>query len=317
MAVNEMRAVLADKLEELMKENENIVVVDADLAKANGTIRLRKIFPDRAMDVGVAEQNMTSFAAGLASYGFIPFIGSFTPFATRRNCDQLAISVCYAKQNVKIIGSDPGVSAELNGGTHMSFEDIAVLRSLPRMVIFEPVDAIQLEQSVRQIADYNGPVYIRLFRKRLDDFFPAGYRFDLFKNDVVKTGADVTIFATGILCFEAMKAAKALADEGIDAEVVNVHTIKPLERESVLKSVRKTGCAVTAENHSVVGGLHSAIAEAVTESCPVPIAAIGAQDHFGEGRPDGLSDEKYKMTGKRYSGRREKSDKTKKREFMI
>ncbi|MEA5010474.1 MAG: transketolase C-terminal domain-containing protein [Angelakisella sp.] len=296
MANKEMRAVLAEKLEELMLTNDKIVVVDADLAKANGTWGLRQKFPQRALDVGICEQNMTSFAAGLASYGFIPFIGSFTAFATRRTCDQLAISVCYAKQNVKIIGSDPGISAELNGGTHMSFEDIAVLRSLPGMVIFEPVDAVQLEQSLPQIVDYNGPVYIRLFRKPLERVMPEGYTFDLFQADVLREGTDVSIFATGLMVQEAVKAVELLAAEGISAELVNVHTIKPLDKETILTSVRKTGCAVTAENHNVVGGLKSAVAELLSEEYPVPMKAIGVQDHFGEVAKMDYLMKKYKMT---------------------
>lgn len=161
----EMRAVLADQLLEMMHHDPDIVVLDADLAKANGTLKLRDTYPERAFDVGIAEQNMASIAAGLSSYGFVPFIGSFTPFATRRICDQIAISICYAKQNVKIIGSDPGITAELNGGTHMSVEDIGVLRSIPGILIFEPVDAVQLAQALPQIVEYPGPVYIRLFRK--------------------------------------------------------------------------------------------------------------------------------------------------------
>lgn len=292
----EMRAVLAEKLEELMSKDDRIMVIDADLAKANGTWGLRAKFPERALDVGIAEQNMTSFAAGLASYGFVPFIGSFTPFATRRNCDQLAISVCYAKQNVKIIGSDPGVSAELNGGTHMSFEDIAVLRSLPGMVIFEPADAVQLEQSLEQIVAYNGPVYIRLFRKVIDNVMPEGYKFDLFKADRLITGSDVSIFASGIMVHESLKAVELLAKEGIKAELINVHTIKPLDNDTVLESARKTGCVVTAENHSVVGGLKSAIAELLCETNPVPIRAIGVQDHFGEVSMMPYLLKKYKMT---------------------
>lgn len=292
----EMRAILAEKLEELMTKNENIVVVDADLAKANGTWALREKFPERALDVGIAEQNMTSFAAGLASYGFIPFIGSFTAFATRRNCDQLAISVCYAKQNVKIIGSDPGISAELNGGTHMSFEDIAVIRSLPGMVIFEPSDGVQLAQGLQQIAAYNGPVYIRLFRKAVEDIMPADYTFDLFKADLLREGDDVSVFASGLMLEEALKAAELLKAEGISAEVINIHTIKPLDNEAVLGSVQKTRCAVTAENHNIIGGLYSAVSELLSGSMPVPIKAVGVRDHFGEVAKMDYLKTKYHMT---------------------
>lgn len=296
MANKEMRAVLAEELERMMDQDGRIVVVDADLAKANGTWALRKKFPDRALDVGIAEQNMTSFAAGLASYGFIPFIGSFTAFATRRNCDQLAISVCYAKQNVKIIGSDPGISAELNGGTHMSFEDIAVLRSLPGMVIFEPVDEVQLRQSLPQIVAHDGPVYIRLFRKAIETVMPENYTFDLFRADQLREGSDVSIFASGIMVQESLKALELLAAENISAELINIHTIKPLDEEAVLRSIRKTGCVVTAENHNVIGGLGSAVAEVLGRACPAPMEMIGVQDHFGEVAKVPYLKQKYHMT---------------------
>lgn len=292
----EMRQVLAEELDKIMEKDERIAVIDADLARANGTIGLRKKYPDRAFDVGIAEQNMASIAAGLAAYGFIPFIGSFTPFATRRICDQIAISIMYAKRNVKIIGTDPGISAELNGGTHMSFEDIGVIRSIPGIVIFEPVDAIQLAKSIPQIIDYDGAVYIRLFRKPLPQIFDEEYKFDLFKADVLKEGSDVSIFASGIMLNEAINAQKMLEEKGINAELVNVHTIKPIDRETVLNSVRKTGAAVTCENHNIIGGLKSAVAEVLIEEFPVPLRAIGINDHFGEvGKMDYLKN-KYKMT---------------------
>ena len=179
----EMRQAFALELEKAMNENENIVVLNADLAKPNGMGNFSEKFPDRAINVGIAEQNMASIAAGMSSYGLIPFICSFTPFATRRICDQIAISICYANQNVKIVGTDPGISAEYNGGTHMSFEDIGVLRSIPNMVIFEPVDNAQLINIFPQILKYKGPVYIRMFRKNTPDIFDANEKFDLFKNN--------------------------------------------------------------------------------------------------------------------------------------
>ena len=294
----EMRQVLGDILDAMMEKDERIVVIDADLARANGTLSLRDKYPERAFDVGVAEQNMTSIAAGMAAYGFIPFIGSFTPFATRRICDQITISVAYAKRNVKIIGSDPGVSAELNGGTHMSMEDIGVIRSIPGMVIFEPVDAVQLAKALPKIVEYDGVVYIRMFRKASPIVFGDDYEFDLFKADIVKEGKDVTLFASGIMVHEAIKAAELLKAEGIDAEIINIHTIKPVDREAVVKSARKTGAVVTCENHNVIGGLKSAVAEVLIEECPVPLKAIGVQDHFGEVAKIDYLKEKYHMTAK-------------------
>lgn len=292
----EMRQVFGSIVEEMMGKDERIVVIDIDLAKANGTIKLREKFPDRAFDVGIAEANAASIAAGMAAYGFVPFITTFTPFATRRMCDQIAISITYAKRNVKIVGTDPGISAELNGGTHMSMEDIGVLRSIPNIVIFEPVDNVQLAKALPQIVDYDGPVYIRMFRKATPAVFGDDYKFDLFKADTVREGKDVTLFASGIMVGESIKAADMLKAEGIEAEIINIHTIKPIDREAVVKSARKTGAVVTCENHNVVGGLKSAVAEVLIEECPVPMKAIGIQDHFGEVAKIDYLKKKYHMT---------------------
>lgn len=287
----EMRAIFAAELDRMMQNDERIVVIDADLSKANGTLFLRDKYPERAFDVGVAEQNMASIAAGLASYGFVPFITTFCPFATRRICDQVAISIAYAGQNVKIVGSDPGISAELNGGTHMSMEDIGVLRSIPSMVIFEPVDGIQLKKAMPQILEHDGPVYLRLFRKKRPRIVPEDYEFNLFKADVLREGNAVTIAATGIMVEEALKAHAGLKEMDIEAEIINVHTIKPLDSATILESVQKTGCIVTAENHNVIGGLRSAVAETISENFPVPLKSVGVQDVFGEvGRLDELKE---------------------------
>lgn len=292
----EMRQVFVKTLDEMMEKDDRICVLDADLAKANGTLSLRKKYPERAFDVGIAEQNMAAVAAGLASYGFIPFIGSFTPFATRRICDQVAISIAYAKRNVKIVGSDPGLSAELNGGTHMSMEDIGVLRSIPNMVIFEPVDAVQFKKSLPKIIEYDGPVYIRMFRKVVPQVFTDNYEFDLFKADVVKEGKDVSVFASGIMVAESLKAIEILKNEGIDAELINIHTIKPIDREAVLKSVKKTGAVVTCENHNLIGGLRSAVAEVLSDELPTIIKSVGVKDVFGQvGKMPFLMKE-YEMT---------------------
>ncbi len=287
----EMRQVFASELDSLMEKDKRICIIDADLAKASGTINLREKYPDRAFDVGVAEANMASVAAGLSSYGFVPFITSFAVFASRRICDQVAISIAYAKQNVKIVGTDPGISAELNGGTHMPFEDIGVLRSIPTMVIFEPVDETQLRKAMPKIVDYNGPVYLRLFRKPQPDIFDQTYDFDLFKADVVHEGSDVTILATGIMMHKALDAAKILESQGIHPEIINVHTIKPLDEETILRSVKKTGAVVTAENHNVIGGLYSAVSEMLGSNYPVYMERVGIEDRFGEvGKIDELAE---------------------------
>ena len=277
----EMRAVYAACLAEMMEKDKHVCIVDADLGKASGTLSLRAKFPEQSFDCGVAEQNMASIAAGLSSYGFKPWIETFTPFATRRICDQIAISISYAKRNVKIVGTDPGISAELNGGTHMSMEDIGVLRSIPGMVIFEPVDEVQLRAAMPVLNEYDGPVYVRLFRKETPAVFGEGYKFDLFKADTIKAGKDLTIFVSGMLTADVVTADEQLAAEGIDAEIINIHTIKPIDRETVIASARKTGAVLTVENHNVIGGLHSAVLEALAEE-KIPAVAVGVQDRFGE-----------------------------------
>jgi len=277
----EMREIFADKLDEIMSKDDRVVIMDADLARASGTLRLHEKYPNRSVDVGVAEANMASMAAGIASYGLIPIITSFTPFASRRICDQIAISIQYAGRNVKIVGTDPGIGAELNGGTHMSFEDIGVLRSIPGMIIFEPVDGVQLAASLEQIINYEGVVYIRMFRKVQPDIFGSDYKFDLFKADMLRKGADVTILASGIMVSEALAASKELEAQGIDAEVINIHTIKPIDTHAVIESAKKTRCVVTAENHNIIGGLYSAVCETLASNMPTPVIPVGINDEFG------------------------------------
>ncbi len=296
----QMRAAYAEALGRLMERDPKIVLLDADLGKASGTLGLRERFPDRIFDCGVAEQNMASIAAGLASYGFKPWIGSFTPFATRRICDQIAISVCYAGMNVKIVGTDPGITAELNGGTHMSMEDIGVVRSIPGIVIFEPVDEVQLRAAMPALDAYEGPVYIRMARGEQPAVFAEGHEFDLFKADVIRSGGsgpmrayirdasssapaggDLTICVSGLLTRDCLDAAEELEAEGISCEVINVHTIKPMDRETILASARKTGAVLTVENHNVVGGLHATVLEALARE-RVPVWAVGVEDRFGE-----------------------------------
>ena len=277
----EMRQAYAECIRELMLKDRRVVLLDADLSRASGTLALHKEFPEQTLDCGIAEQNMASVAAGLESYGYKPWIESFAVFASRRILDQITISIAYAGRNVKIVGTDPGIGAELNGGTHMAITDLNALRGVPGMVVFEPVDERQLRAAMPVLNDYEGPVYVRLFRKALPDSFPEDYQFDLFKADVLRKGTDVTVFATGIMVKEALDAAEMLSKEGISAEVINIHTLKPIDREAVLRSVKKTGCAVTAENHNVIGGLHSAVLEALEEE-KIPVTKVGFMDRFGE-----------------------------------
>ncbi len=277
----EMRKVLASFLDQAMSQDSKVVVLDADLAKADGTAPLYAKYPNQAFEVGIAEQNMASIAAGMASYGYKPYITSFSPFATRRLCDQLAISIAYANQNVKIIGTDPGLTAELNGGTHMSLEDIGVVRSIAGIVIVDVSDPMQLAQALPQIHSYNGYLYLRMGRKDFPDIHQPDYHFDLFSADVLRKGTDVTLFVSGFLTGDTLKAAELLQQQGISAEVVEVHTIKPIDAATVCASVARTGCAVTIENHNVIGGLHSAILETIAQA-PVPVTKVGVHDRFGE-----------------------------------
>lgn len=277
-----MRDVLGKVLADLMAKDEKIVVLDADLAKCNGTAPLYSLFPERTLDVGIAEANMASIASGLSSYGYKPWINSFSPFASRRIADQIAISIAYAKQNVKIVGTDPGITAELNGGTHMGIEDVGIIRSIPQTVIYEPLDEVQLRKAIPVINDYNGCVYIRMYRKDLPCFTSEDYEFDLFKADVMQEGKDMTIFATGIMVDTAFKASAILKEKGINAEIINVHTIKPVDEKTVVESVTKTGRAVVLENHNVHGGLYSAITEVLARKKPVKVVPVAIMDRFGE-----------------------------------
>ena len=285
MEINEktlMRDVLVDFLRKTMTTNPKVVVVDADLAKCGGTIALEKEFPDRALNVGIAEANMAGIAAGLSTYGYIPFITSFAPFASRRIADQAMISICYAKQNVKIVGTDPGIAAQLNGGTHMPFEDMAIYRAIPDILLYEPTDAAELNAALPKILDYPKPVYIRLHRKNPRLLHDSDCKFDLMRAEVLRKGIDITFVASGIMVETALDAAAELEKEGISAEVICCPVWKPLDTQTIINSFKKTGCALTLENHNVNGGLGSAVAEAAAENYPVPMYRIGVREKFGE-----------------------------------
>ena len=296
MAVTVMREVLADTLKDMMEKDERIVVMDADLASANGTFGLRNQFPGRAIDVGISEANMASMAAGMSAYGMKPYIVTFTAFASRRICDQLAISCAYAKQNVKIIATDAGVTAQTNGGTHMSLEDIGIVRSIPGTVVLDMVDGVQLKKALPVIHAHEGVVYVRMVRKDTPDVFDDTCEFDLFKGTRMKEGKDLTLIASGIMVHEALMAEKELKEAGIDAEIIAIHCIKPIDKELIITSARKTGKVMTLENHNIHGGLYSAVAEVLSEYCPVPMKAIGINDHFGEVGKTRFLMEKYGMT---------------------
>ncbi|MGE4276523.1 MAG: transketolase family protein [Lawsonibacter sp.] len=293
-----LRETYVDELIRAAQADERIVILEADLMKAAGTNRFAQEFPHRVFDVGVAEANMIGVAAGMAVMGKIPFTHTFTPFSTRRCCDQVTLSVAYAGLSVKIMGSDPGVTAELNGGTHMSMEDVAIMRNIPGMTVFEPTDSAQLRAAFPQVVEHPGPVYIRLLRRNAVKIFENGCEFRLGKGILLREGQDVTIVASGIMTAEALDAAELLAGEGIEAEVLNLHTIKPLDSELILASTAKTGCVVTAENHSILNGLGSAVAECLSENLPRPLQRVGVTDHFGEVGLTEFLKEKYGLKAK-------------------
>jgi transketolase len=292
----ELREIYADLLLHYAQKYPNLVIVEADLMSASKTKKFFENYPNRAVNVGVAEANMMGVAAGLANMGKIPFTHTFTPFATRRVFDQVTMSIAYAGMAVKMVGSDPGVLAELNGGTHMSFEDVGLMRSLATMTIFEPVDGVQLASMFEQIIELKTPIYIRLARKDFPSIFEDGTKFTLGKASPIQLGNDVSIFASGIMVKEAIDAANVLKEKGISASVINIHTIKPLDVEFVIAEAKRTHAVVTAENHNYMNGLGSAIAEALGEHYPTVMERVGIKDHFGEvGKKDFLM-KKYGLT---------------------
>ena len=278
----EFRRAFCEELSKLMKKDERIVVLDADLSSPNGTSPLYKEFPNRCYNVGIAESNMVSIAAGLSSYGMIPFIFTFAPFATRRTCDQIAVSLAYANQRAIIVGTDPGVTAETNGGTHMAFEDISVVRAIPRVMVYDVTDAYQLSQAIPQMVNYDGVIYVRVPRKLYADVYKEGYKFTLGKADVLKEGTDLTILTSGIMADIALNIVPQLEEIGVNAEIISLNTLKPLDKETILKSVEKTNKAVVIENHSVIGGAYSSVAELLTATRPTLVKAIGVNDEFGQ-----------------------------------
>jgi len=291
-----MRDAYCQTLMELAKENSNIVVLDADLMSSMGMVPFWKAYPERTFNVGIQEANMMGIAAGLSATGKVPFAHSFGPFATRRCFDQIFMSCAYAKLNVRIIGSDPGVTAAYNGGTHMPFEDMGIMRNIPNVTILEPVDSVMLKDLIKQTAGMYGIFYIRLLRKNAVKVYEEGSTFEIGKAVKLKDGKDVTIIATGILVDEAIKAAKKLEEQGISARLLNMFTLKPIDKEAIIAAAKETGAIVTAENHNIINGLGSAVAEVLSENCPVPLERVGVQDVFGEVGPENYLRERFGLT---------------------
>ncbi len=280
------RESFGEAVTELAAEYPDVVVLDADLAAATKTGIFKKKYPERFFDCGIAECNMIGVAAGLATCGKIPFAASFAMFSAGRAFEQVRNSVGYPKLNVKVVGSHAGISVGEDGATHQCCEDIALMRTIPGMVILNPSDHYEMKAAVRAAIEHKGPCYIRLGRLAVESINNNDdYHFELGKGILLREGTDITIVATGLMVAEAVKAAKALEAEGISAEVINIHTIKPLDEEIILNSAKKTGRVVTVEEHNIIGGLGEAVAAVLSEKCPTPVMRIGVNDVFGHSGP--------------------------------
>lgn len=280
------------------RENPNIVALCADLTDSTRTSVFKKEFPDRFVEVGIGEQNMASLASGMAAAGKVPFISSYAMFSPGRNWEQIRTTVCYNNQNVKIAGAHSGVSVGPDGATHQAIEDIAITRVIPNIVVIAPCDAIEAKKATITAARHKGPVYIRFTREKTPVMTTEETPFEIGKAEVYREGKDVSIIACGPLLYEALKASEELAKEGIEAEVLNNHTMKPMDKETILKSVKKTGCVVTIEEHQAAGGMGSAVSEILSQNYPAPMEIIGVKDRFGEsGEPNELL-EKFGLTAK-------------------
>ena len=284
-----IRGAFGEELAELGGVNPKVVALDADLCGSTQTSLFAKAYPERFFDVGIAEQDLITTALGLSLEGFIPFAATFAVFATGRAYDQIRNSVCYQKSNVKIIGAHGGITVGEDGASHQALEDVSLMRGLPNMTVIVPSDYEQTRQAVRFAAGYNGPVYIRLSRMNVPVVYGSDYKFDINKAIVLKEGSDVTLVTSGDILSEVIKAAEILEQKGINAEIINVPVIKPLDVETIINSVKKTKLAVTVENHSVNGGLGSAVCEVLSEKAPAKVCRIGVNDCFGQsGTPDEL-----------------------------
>jgi len=284
----EMRNVYARTLIELSNENPNVLCLEADLSKASGTNpTFAKELPERFVNCGVAEADMICIAAGLAVEGKIPFCASFTPFATRRVYDQVTISVAYANTNVKIVGTAPGITAGPNGGTHMCFQDLAIMRAMPNMVVLSPCDCYELRECLLWMAKHEGPVYMQLIRMKQPQMFDASYKFNPDRAVQLHSGTDVTLVSTGYMTSFAAQAADELAAKGVSVEVLHYPCVKPFDAKSLIASAKKTGGVVTVETQNIIGGLGGAVCEVLSEALPTPVKRLGIPDKFGEVATEG------------------------------
>ncbi len=279
----EMRAVYGETLIELMNENENVMCLEADLSKASGTNpKVCQAHPDKFLNVGVAEANMIGIGAGLASEGKIPFCASFSCFASRRVYDQVTISVAYANNNVKIVGTAPGITAGPNGGTHMCFQDLAIMRAMPNMHVYGPCDVYELKSMMRYMAANKQPTYMQLIRPKIGKVFDDRYSFNPENAIILSQGADITIVSTGYMTQFTPQAVIELNNQGIDAELLHYSSVKPFDIKTLIDSAKKTGAVVTVENQNIIGGLGGAVCETLSENYPVAVKRLGVPDQFGE-----------------------------------
>ena len=292
----EMRAAYCSALMDEAAKNEKLVAINCDLCSSMGLKPFAKAFPERAINVGIQEANGCSMAGGMAVAGMLPFFNTFSIFATRRVYDQIFMCAAYPKLNVKIVGGDAGVSATSNGGTHMPFEDIGIMRVMPGVTILEPSDSVMLKNLIHQMAQTFGVQYIRFTRKQTPKIYQEGSEFSIGKAIVLREGSDATIITCGLLVSESLKAASLLEAEGIKTRVVDMFTIKPIDRDCILESACLTGAIVTAENHQIIGGLGSAVAEVLAENASAVLERVGVQDEFGEVGGQGYLMERFKLT---------------------
>ncbi len=280
----DMRTALADTLIRLEQDHDRILWLDSDLMASSGMNKFKEAYPDRVINCGIQEANMFGVAAGLSEEGFIPFVHSFSAFASRRITDQIFMSGIYARQNVRVVGSDPGLSAGPNGGTHISLEDMGILRSLPGTIILDPCDPVQLNAVAEQSVAKKGIYYIRLMRKSKDQFYEEGTSFEIGRASILKEGEDLSVITCGTVCIrEALRAAEVLEKDGIHVRIIDMFTVKPLDRETVLKAAAETGAIITLENHNIYNGLGSAVAEVIAESgISIPFKRMGVPDSVGE-----------------------------------
>ena len=284
-------------LVKLSNINENVVVLDADLSKSTKTADFKAVAPERFINMGIAEANMMGVAAGLSTCGKVPYVSTFAMFAAGRAFEQIRNSICYPNLNVKVCATHAGLTVGEDGATHQSVEDISLMRSIPNMTVINPADAVETEAAILAIADYKGPCYVRLGRLAVNTINDEkNYKFEIGKGVTIEDGNDVTIVATGMMVDLALQAKNDLSKEGISARVINIHTIKPIDKELLVKAAKETGAIVTAEEHSVIGGLGSAVSEVITEEVPVPVLKVGIKDTFGESGKPGELLEKYGLT---------------------